>query len=167
MFGIKKLFLTVFGSGYSPILPGTCGSLASLPIIFLIAAALPANPALRLFVVLAIFAVVFTLAGLLIQENAVKECKLPNANECIDHHWIVIDEFLGLYIALLPLFFSKGFDWRFILLAFVLFRFFDMTKVLGVSAIDKRNDWASILMDDMLAGMYAFVIVAAIFAWLR
>jgi phosphatidylglycerophosphatase A len=85
----------------------------------------------------------------------------------------VIDEVAGQSIALLPLFF-----WNFngfypaltSLLAFILFRFFDIVKPLGVWHIQKLPGGWGVMLDDVLAGFYALgvwllILLSVIFLW--
>lgn len=69
---------------------------------------------------------------------------------------IVVDEWIGVGIAL-------GFvelSWMSLVLAFVLFRLFDITKPPGVRFFDRRhlNSWGTML-DDVVAGLYAGLIL--------
>ena len=69
---------------------------------------------------------------------------------------IVIDEVAGLWIALLPALLTP----LSVLTAFLLFRFFDVVKPYPVSWIDKKMQGAlSIMGDDLMAGIYAAVIL--------
>lgn len=66
---------------------------------------------------------------------------------------IVIDEVAGMWIALIPVF---GQSLLFVLLAFALFRFFDILKPWPISWLDKNiNGAAGVMADDILAGAFA------------
>lgn len=76
-----------------------------------------------------------------------------------DPRIIVIDEAIGMSIACwyIPL------QWHYFLLAFILFRFFDILKPLGIHAAeDIGNAAAGIIADDMLAGLYTCIIIQTI-----
>lgn len=76
-----------------------------------------------------------------------------------DPRIIVIDEAIGMSIACwhIPL------EWHYFLLAFILFRFFDILKPLGIHAAeDIGNTAAGIIADDMLAGLYTFILIQTI-----
>lgn len=64
---------------------------------------------------------------------------------------VVIDEVAGQWIALLliPL------DWRWVLAAFVLFRFFDITKVGPIHMVEKWPGGVGVMADDVIAGVFA------------
>ena len=68
---------------------------------------------------------------------------------------IVIDEIVGVWIAV----FALPFQWQFYLAAFVLFRLFDIYKPLFIRKIDKMDGNWSVMIDDVLAGVYANLIL--------
>ena len=71
-----------------------------------------------------------------------------------DPSFVVIDEFVGMWISLLL------FDEIIlILISFFLFRFFDITKFLGINKIEKLNGSLGIMLDDIVAGIYTLIIV--------
>jgi len=68
---------------------------------------------------------------------------------------VVIDEIIGVWITLLfvPL------TWQNILIGFVLFRVFDIWKPLGIRSLEAiKNGWG-VMLDDVLAGIYANIIL--------
>jgi phosphatidylglycerophosphatase A len=128
------------GSGLLPKMPGTWGTLAALPIYFLLAS-LP-NYAYLMAVALAF------IAGIAICGRTAQELGHD------DHGAIVWDEFVGLWVALafLPL------EWLWILAGFVLFRLFDMLKPWPISWADRRiKGGVGIMLDDLLAGIATFI----------
>ena len=71
-----------------------------------------------------------------------------------DPSFVVIDEFVGMWISLLL------FDEIIlILISFFLFRFFDITKFLGINKIENLNGSLGIMLDDIVAGIYTLIIV--------
>jgi len=73
-----------------------------------------------------------------------------------DNGKIVIDETIGVWITIL----CVPFSWINVLLAFILFRFFDILKPLGVRAIDdKMHSPFSVMLDDIVAGIYAAIVM--------
>lgn len=155
MFGIERAFLSLGFVGFSPILPGTCGSLLSVGILFGLNKILPSSALLTALCLGGIFGIVFALAHAAIPRaaNSVK----------LDHDWIVIDEFLGMLLTLLPLFFFDAFTGTYLWIGFAVFRFFDMVKPLGIKIIDRRNTPLSVIADDLVAGLYALGCMAGIF----
>ena len=78
-----------------------------------------------------------------------------------DHKSIVIDELAGMWIALYPAIFYETQDERvtFVLLAFCLFRLFDILKPFPISYIDKNmKGGLGIVLDDIVAGIIAALI---------
>lgn len=129
-----------FGSGLSPIMPGTMGTLAAIP-FYLLMTALP----LWLYVTLLIIGFV---AGIKICNAA------TSAIGRHDHGAIVWDEFIGFGITML----AAPAGWTWIAIGFVLFRFFDMVKPWPISWFDRRvHGGFGIMLDDVIAGLFALV----------
>ncbi len=81
-----------------------------------------------------------------------------------DHGSIVWDEFIGMWMTLMGM---PLVNWQWILISFVLFRFFDMLKPWPISWIDRQIDGGlGIMLDDIIAATFAIVIVAALPDWL-
>ncbi|ABQ31111.1 phosphatidylglycerophosphatase A [Acidiphilium multivorum] len=76
-----------------------------------------------------------------------------------DPGWIVIDEVAGQMIALLGLPWLTGSG---VLLAFLLFRVFDIRKPWPISLADARHDALGIMADDWIAGAFAAIVLAAL-----
>ena len=130
------------GLGYLPVAPGTWGSAGGLLIWWL---TLPMGRGLQaLLLVLA--AVPAALACGACARRAGRE----------DPSFVVLDEVLGMYLALL--FLSPSLPW--VAAAFVLFRLLDILKPWPVSLMEKRfPGGAAILLDDLLAGAITALIV--------
>lgn len=75
-----------------------------------------------------------------------------------DSNRVVIDEVLGMLMAL----FILPIDWRYMLAAFVLFRFFDIVKPMGIRRMETFPAGWGVMMDDLLAGIYSNVILQVI-----
>ena len=78
-----------------------------------------------------------------------------------DPQIIVADEIVGFMIAnfLAPL------RWAPLLLGFLLFRIFDIAKVYPAARLEKLPGGTGIVLDDVAAGVYAFVIVQTFLYW--
>ena len=150
---IGKAFLSLFGTGFSPIAPGTIGSAVSVLIFIALDQVLPIDPLCREIFIALLFTMVF-----LVSTYWVKICTSPKSH---DEQWIVIDEFLGMLITVIPLFFMKE-DWYWWLVAFGLFRFFDIVKPLGIRKIDRSPYTIAVLLDDIVAGIYSVCILLAL-----
>jgi phosphatidylglycerophosphatase A len=75
---------------------------------------------------------------------------------------VVIDEIVGVWIPLLVA--PIGNIW-YALAAFLLFRFFDIVKPLGIRNLDRRVGVFWVMADDILAGIYSGVLIAA-YRWI-
>lgn len=136
-----------FGSGLAPRAPGTAGSLLGL-LLFLPALALPV--AVQLAVILAAL-----LLGIWICDRVAAELALK------DPGGIVWDEFVGMWITMLLLP-----DWRWLPVAFLLFRLFDIAKPWPVSWADRQlTGGLGIMLDDVIAGLYALLSLQGL-AWI-
>lgn len=83
---------------------------------------------------------------------------ISNRDGEADPSCIVIDEWVGMWIALASI--SK--EWTWMVLCFLLFRFFDIVKVFPVKQMERiRGGWG-IMLDDVVAGIYALVILVIV-----
>lgn len=134
-------------AGLSPVMPGTCGS------------ALAAVLAPFLFLPLSFTARVVVLA-LIFWSGALAATRVESLMDCKDPGSIVIDELLGLWIVLLP-FRQPGLLQ--IMVAFLLFRLFDMWKPWLVHA---SETWLpagyGVMIDDAVAGLMALAVMGVL-----
>jgi len=131
-----------FGSGAPRRAPGTWGTLAALVPYF-------ALRELPLSAYLAVIVVAF-LVGIYLCHKTSHDLGVH------DHGGIVWDEFVGLWITLILL--PPG--WAWLLAGFVLFRFFDILKPWPIRWADKRvSGGFGIMLDDVLAGLYALALL--------
>jgi phosphatidylglycerophosphatase A len=71
-----------------------------------------------------------------------------------DHPGIVWDEFVGYWITM----FAAPAGWLWIVIGFILFRFFDVLKPWPIAGLDKRvSGGMGIMIDDVMAGIYAAI----------
>jgi phosphatidylglycerophosphatase A len=135
------LFLaTGFGSGYSPIAPGTAGSIVGVAFFCL----LHGSPTAYLAATVA-----FTLIGMPVSTRA--EILLNEK----DSKKIVIDEIAGQLIAL----YMAPFTLVAVLAGFALFRLFDVSKVWPVNRMEELPAGYGVMMDDIVAGFFALAIL--------
>lgn len=131
-----------FGSGLSPFAPGTMGSLAAIPIIFLASS-------LSTTIYLSISLLSF-LVGIWICDSASKDIGSH------DHGGIVWDEIVGMMITLAFVPISVGN----LVLGFLLFRFFDILKPWPIRLLDRKvHGGLGIMLDDVVAGIFSAVIL--------
>lgn len=145
------LLATGFGSGLSPIIPGTMGSLAAIPFWLLMYGLLPVR--LCWFIILFGFIV-----GIVICQRTSDDMQVH------DHGSIVWDEFIGMWMTLMVI---PLVSWQWVLIAFVLFRFFDMLKPWPIGWFDRQvGGGLGIMLDDIIAAIFAMVILAVLAHWL-
>jgi phosphatidylglycerophosphatase A len=83
-----------------------------------------------------------------------------------DHRSLVWDEFIGQWIALLPLLIPAllphgAAAWWMPAIGFLLFRLFDVWKPWPISWLDRRvKGGMGVMIDDVLAGIFAAVVLA-------
>ncbi|MFH0951023.1 MAG: phosphatidylglycerophosphatase A [bacterium] len=147
---MRRWFLSLGGLGYCPLAPGSIASLVTAILWWLVFSYWSATPWLQLSVVVLIGVVIYWLSI-----SALKKA-LPNGD--YDQPWVVVDEFLGMLIACLPLLFWSG-QWVYLVLALILFRCFDIIKPWGIRQIDQRTSVSAVILDDLLAGAYTAIIL--------
>jgi phosphatidylglycerophosphatase A len=150
-----------FFSGYAPYSPGTAGSIAYL-ILWLVVA--QSGMWSSLFFQAA-NVVVVVIVGFLATESCLHRLypdESPiTSNQKIDPQFVVIDEWAGMAISLFGVS-QDGVIWP--LLALALFRLFDITKPGPVRIMEGLPGSAGIMLDDMVAGLMALVVLQLIFA---
>lgn len=136
---------TLLGAGYLPIAPGTWGSFFTLPLIYGVAYLFP------VYGIPVFFAACCVLS--LISAPAVEK------QYGHDPAQFVMDECAGQSLVFILTGFTFSFlDDAFILAAgFLLFRFFDILKPLGIDKLQNLPAEIGILADDLLAGVYSFI----------
>ncbi|MCD7898649.1 MAG: phosphatidylglycerophosphatase A [Bacteroides sp.] len=146
---IQKIIATGFGSGLIPFAPGTMGALLATIIWGILSLLLSFN--LLWWITIALI-VVFTFAGIW----------ATNALEKIwgeDPSRVVVDEMVGVWIALLGV--AEGNLYQ-IVIAFVLFRLFDIFKPFGIRKMESLKGGLGVMMDDILAGIYSLILLVCI-----
>lgn len=142
-----------FGSGLSPVAPGTVGSIvALLPWLLL----RELNIWLYLVIIAALFAV-----GVWVSKWVVARLRID------DPSFVVWDEFVGQWIALIPLVVMPH-AWLWIFGGFILFRIFDIWKPWPVSWADREiKGGLGVMLDDVIAGVYAAAVVGLLLVLVR
>jgi len=144
-FTLPYLCATFFGSGYSPVAPGTAGSAAGL--VLIVPLRLLGMPWLDLAAVAIIFGVGVWSATIVERESG-KE----------DPGIVVLDEVLGMLISLLWL----PVSWPVVVAAFLAFRVFDIIKPWPAGRLEYLGGGLGIMADDAMAGVYANLLVQAL-----
>ncbi|GAA7534328.1 phosphatidylglycerophosphatase A [Helicobacter pylori] len=137
-FSLRACFLTLFFSGYSKKAPGTIGSLVALLL------GLP---------VLIFSANTLFLAAVLIGLIAIAQIdKEEEESKIHDSSYIVIDELVGMWLAMA----ISGLSLAGVILSFIFFRIYDITKPSLIGKIDKEvKGGLGVVADDALAGVLA------------
>jgi phosphatidylglycerophosphatase A len=142
---LNRFFLLVatgFGVGYSPIVPGTLGTLLAIP-LYLLLSEIP-SPIYEL-----------TLMGFFFLSVWISE-RAEQFFGKKDDQRIVIDEMMGFFITLLWL--EKTL--LVIVIGFILFRFFDILKPFPIRHLEKRwKGGYGVVLDDLMAGLYANILL--------
>ncbi|GAA7561350.1 phosphatidylglycerophosphatase A [Helicobacter pylori] len=137
-FSLRACFLTLFFSGYSKKAPGTIGSLVALLL------GLP---------VLIFSANTLFLGAVLIGLIAIAQIdKEEEGSKIHDSSYIVIDELVGMWLAMA----ISGLSLAGVVLSFIFFRIYDITKPSLIGKIDKEvKGGLGVVADDALAGVLA------------
>ena len=147
---INTLFVTMFGLGRIPRIPGTFGSLVTVILLYIFFHMLNLSSILIFIFLIIIFIFSFIAVGAHIKNNTNKDPKE-----------VVIDEFIGQSIPIYLYEISHGIEKSsdeaiiFYGVCFILFRFFDITKPFPVNFFDKKfKNSFGVIMDDVCAGFY-------------
>ncbi|WRD49622.1 phosphatidylglycerophosphatase A [Helicobacter pylori] len=137
-FSLRACFLTLFFSGYSKKAPGTIGSLVAL---------LLGLPVLIFSVNTLFLGAIFV--GLIAIAQIDKE---EEESKIHDSSYIVIDELVGMWLAMA----ISGLSLAGVVLSFIFFRIYDITKPSLIGKIDKEvKGGLGVVADDALAGVLA------------
>ena len=147
---LNTLFVTMFGLGKIPKIPGTFGSLATIIILYISFHIL--NISSNIILIGLIFIFIFSFLAVSIH---IKNIENKDPKE------VIIDEFIGQSIPIYLYEISHGTEKSdnealiFYIIIFILFRFFDIVKPFPVSFFDKnfKNSFG-VIMDDVCAGLY-------------
>jgi len=155
---MKKFILflaTGFGVGYSPIMPGTMGTIVAV--------------LLFLFASMNVYIFYSTLLLLLIIS-----VPLSGAAEKIigqkDPASVVIDEIVGYFVAMVGLQITWGqpfWNYKYLILGFVIFRIFDIVKPWPIKQLqDLKGGWG-IVIDDVVAGIFTRILLQIAYIFLK
>lgn len=142
---LKPILGSFFYAGFLPNAPGTWGSFFALFPIYFIGVYAP-------WYGIALFTLFCSWLTVWVSED----CEEVWGG---DPSPLVMDEFAGQGMAFIAITFSSSLSYNLLLLVagFIFFRFFDIKKPLGVDDLQKLPGGWGILVDDLLAGFYAFI----------
>lgn len=147
MRSFKLLLGTLFGAGNLPKAPGTWGSIVTLPFIYFVFWLSPQ------------FGILLLLIGTSLLSLWTADIAVEKYGE--DPGQFVMDEAAGQCLVFIgtPFLFSLGYDLILLLTGFLLFRFFDIKKPLGINNVQRLPGKFGILADDLLAGFYSLFLL--------
>ena len=131
-----------FGSGLSPVAPGTTGSFLAVCIYYFLINPFILEPIDFIFFLIFVFG--SYVLGIFAHDKVVGKEKDPS--------YFVWDEFVGIWITCIPLFFIKN-DFLYLFLSFLIFRFLDIFKPWPIIFFDQKEGSKGVMLDDVLAGL--------------
>jgi phosphatidylglycerophosphatase A len=134
------------GAGFTPVAPGTVGSLEGVA-LFLALQTVHLPPG-SLFLWLVIINLILFVVGVWASNRA---CRVTGLK---DPQVVVIDEVSGQLIALIPAAFVPA-SWASVIIGFALFRLFDILKPFPIRRLERLPGGIGVMADDALAGIYA------------
>lgn len=146
--GFTLFFLSWFYTGKFPKAPGTVGSLATIPLFYLLNY-LNFN--------------IYSLIGLIVTfyvTSVVLTQKVQTEHGLHDPQWIVIDEVIGMLITWC--FVKQSLAFEDLFLVFSLFRLFDIIKFWPASYFDRLHHGVGTITDDVISGFYAGISILCI-----
>jgi len=158
---MKRLLLTCFGLGKLPVAPGTFGSLPAA-VVFALLCLCEASAGMIL-IVMAVLALLGSFVCVRFAPVVIAATGKSDPGE------IVADELAGQAVAFLAVAFLFGGSvsvsqiWITTGLGFLLFRLFDIVKPWPIHKLEKLPEGWGILADDILAGVFAAVILSVCF----
>jgi phosphatidylglycerophosphatase A len=145
MSALARLLGTFFFVGYVPKGPGTAGSLGALAVAWGLHTYLSTSGAWLAFFALLLLAPAIWAAGRVAKDTGTKDPQV-----------VVIDELVGQWITLAG---AITLNWKSWLGAFLLFRAFDIWKPPPVRQLERIPGGAGIVLDDVMAGIYAALVL--------
>jgi phosphatidylglycerophosphatase A len=142
---IARVIATWFGCGYSPHAPGTVGSAVAILIAW----------ALRNYATpfeIGLLGVLLAIPGIWAAGVTAREIKSK------DPQIVVVDEVVGQWITFAG---ATAINWHSFVLAFALFRIFDIWKPAPVRQLERLPGGFGIVADDAMAGIYGALVLFA------
>lgn len=140
-----QILATWFGCGLAPKAPGTVGTIGGMAVAWFLVAAFHWPPLAFAGLAIASCPIAMWAAGAAARARGLK-----------DPGFVVIDEVLGVWITLAG---ARHFTLLTWILAFVLFRLFDIWKPAPIRQLERLPGGIGIVADDILAGVYAALVL--------
>ncbi|MDA9189708.1 phosphatidylglycerophosphatase A [bacterium] len=147
---IEILYLSFFGVGLLPVAPGTWGSLATIPFLYLMNIWRVPPVLLAPFFIFVLFGTCY------VTDSFQRKYKTH------DPGWIVIDEVLGMFTAYF--FVGHFFKTSTIIYLFILFRLFDIYKIYPATYFDRMTHGAGTILDDIVSGIYTGLVLLFLYS---
>lgn len=147
MRNFSKFIASGFGVGFLPKAPGTWGALLA----FLISLPFLEVESIQINTVLVILVMVFTVLGIWSSNQVESEWGH-------DPKQVVVDEMVGFWISII---FVPA-VLKYYIIGFVLFRFFDILKPLGIRKAEQLKGGYGVMGDDILAGIYSNIVLQCV-----
>ena len=141
------LFLSWFYTGKVPKAPGTMGSLATIPLIYLLS-----YLQINIYSLIALIILLYVSSVIVTQKVQVKF-------GLHDPQWIVIDEVIGMLITWS---FVMSVEFHTLFLVFAAFRVFDIVKIWPASYFDRLHHGFGTITDDVVSAIYAGTLVKVV-----
>ena len=141
-----------FGTGYSPVAPGTFGTLSGVLVFWLL------FPVHHSQLILLVIILLLFVGGVFICDRAAKDWGEH------DHGCIVWDELVGYLVTMWGVMWVVPQpSWLWVVIAFVAFRLFDIAKPWPIKWVDRSvHGGFGIMIDDLLAGVMAALSLVAV-----
>ncbi len=144
---LARLIGTWFGCGYAPKAPGTAGSLAAIAIAWVLHTYAGVSA-----MGMAWLSVALSFPGIWAADVVAREIGRK------DPQIVVVDEVVGQWMTLAG---ATTLNWKSWLLAFALFRLFDIWKPPPVRQLERLPGGVGIVADDAMAGVYGALVLFA------
>ena len=138
---IAKLFATFFYLGYFPFAPGTVGTLGAIVLFYLLSG--------LSFTFYLLFLLIFIVFSIWVSDVSSK-----NSAES-DPKYVVVDEVCGFLVSMMLI----PANLMFIVLGFLIFRFFDVLKPPPLKNLERLPGGYGIVADDIAAGIYTNIVL--------
>jgi phosphatidylglycerophosphatase A len=142
---IANFLASGFFVGKIPFAPGTIGTLVAVPIMFLY---WEKGVLTQVLITISVFLIGFWASTVIVGDTS-------NTHEKVDPDFIVIDEIAGFMVSMIGIPLSP----IYLLIAFVLFRIYDIFKPPPIKWFEKLPSGLGIMADDIIAGIYVLVIM--------
>lgn len=143
----KEFIFTAFYSGYSPVAPGTAGTLVAMALYMLENIIFADVNPVKIYIINLLLLLLAIYPSIKLGDDAEKFFKSKDPQQ------VVIDEVIGYWVGILfiPFTFTNA------VFAFILFRVFDIIKPFPAGSLEELSGGLGIVIDDVIAGIYTLL----------